>query len=261
MIPKTRRAAAVEAYVTGFLARCDVLRGSGQSRVDRPGLHGVLAVDEPSATRLVIDDDRAIEVLPQLLAQIPGGTLNAFDTASGVLALLDGDDRWQGRPATAMVARDLDALTTAQLPCDLTGHPVRRTGSEPVGGVPLVEAVALAGHADSDDDSLATESLASHLRAMPLAVRLFAAVDSDGSVRGTSGVGVFGHHAHIVFVNTDLTRRREGIGRAMTTIALIEARGRGANTAYLDASGDGRRLYDAMGFQTVGALTRFTCRP
>lgn len=259
MIPKTRGAAAVEAYVTGFLARCDVLRGPGQSRVDRPGLHGVLAVDEPSATRLVIDDE--IEVLPQLLTQISGGTLNAFDTASGVLALLDGHDRWQGRPATAMVARDLDALTTAELPCDLTVHPVRHTPSDPAAGVPLIEAVALAGHADPDDGSLATESLAVHLRAMTSAVRLFAAVDSDGSVRGTSGIGVFGHHAHILFVNTDLTRRREGIGRAMTTIALIEARERGANTAYLDASGDGRRLYDAMGFETAGALTRFTCRP
>ncbi len=43
----------------------------------------------------------------------------------------------------------------------------------------------------------------------------------------------------------------------MTALTLADARTRGATDAYLDASRDGRRLYNAMGFTTAAALTRF----
>ncbi len=249
---------AVDIYVDGFVARCDLLRGPGQSRVDRPGLHGVFSSDDPSATRLVVDDDHAIEVLPELLALTPGGMVNVLATAPRVADLLHRRERWRGRTATAMVTRDLRTTSGAVLPLDLTVRRVRRTDNDPPTDVPLVEAVVLAMRADPGDDSLATEALTAHLRAMPATVRLFAAVDRERAVLGTAGVGVFGHYAHVIFVNIDRTRRGEGIGRAMTARALTDARARGATAAYLDASVDGRRLYDAIGFETVAALTRFT---
>ena len=157
-----------------------------------------------------------------------------------------------------MVTRDLRRNPAASLPGDLTLRAVRRTNNDPPTDFPLTEAVALAVRADASDDSLTTESLAAHLRAMPTTVRLFAAVDNDGSVVGTAGVGVFGRYAHLIFVNTERERRGEGIGRAMTMRALADARERGAAAAYLDASPDGRNLYNAMGFETAAVLTRFT---
>jgi N-acetylglutamate synthase-like GNAT family acetyltransferase len=140
----------------------------------------------------------------------------------------------------------------------LTVRAVRRTDNDPPSAVPLVEAVALAVQADPSDESPTTESLLADLRAMPPTVRLFAAVDEESSVIGTAGVGVFGRYGHLIFVNIHLDRRGERVGRAMTALTLADARARGATAAYLDASGYGRRLYDAMGFTTAAALTRFT---
>ena len=258
MTAQTGGTDAVDIYVDAFLARCDVLRGPGQSRVDQLGLHGAVSFDDPSSTRLVIDDDQALEALPKLLAHTPGGMVNILATAPRAADMLQHHDQWRGRAATAMVTRDLRTASAASFPDDLTIRAVRRTDNDPPTDLPLVEAVALAVRADPSDDSLTTESLSAHLRAMPPAVRLFAAVDNDGSVVGTAGVGVFGRHAHLIFVNTEPERRGEGIGRAMTMRALTDARARGAATAYLDASSDGRRLYKAMGFETAAALTRFT---
>ena len=221
-------------------------------------MRGVLSAEDPSSTRLVIDDDQALEVLPAMLARTPGGMLNVLATAPRTAEVLRGDDRWQGRLATAMVTHDVRATFAAALPPDLIVRGVRRTDHDPPTDVSLAAAVDLAVRADPSDGSLTVDSLSSHLRAMPATVRLLAAVDREGSVLGTAGFGAYGRYAHLIFVNTDPRRRGEGIGRAMTTLALDRAWALGAAAAYLDASGDGRRLYHAMGFDTVAELTRFT---
>lgn len=248
----------MDVYVAGFLARCDAFRRPGQSLVDRPGVHGVISPDDPSSNRWLIDDDRAIDELPELLGHRPGGMLTVLATAPGVVDMLHGRGVPRGRPATAMITRDLSRTSTTALPLDLTVRAVRRTEDDPATDVPLMDAVVLTVRADPDDESLTTDALSAFLRGLPPTVRLIAAVDREGAVVGTAGVGVYGRYAHIILVNTEPDRRGEGVGRAMTGLALADARERGATAAYLDASDDGRRLYDGMGFETAAALTRFT---
>ena len=78
----------------------------------------------------------------------------------------------------------------------------------------------------------ASESaLAEHLRSLPGAFALWAAVDHGDVVRATSGSAAFGTAASVIFVNTDPGWRRRGIARAMTAIALRAAEHAGAREA------------------------------
>lgn len=102
--------------------------------------------------------------------------------------------------------------------------------------------------------------LAGYLRSLSPAFRLLAAVDRDGAVRATSGVGVFGPRAAVVCVNTDPGWRSRGVGTAMTAAALGIARAAGAEQACLDASDAGSSIYRRLGFEAVARTTRF-CGP
>ena len=55
---------------------------------------------------------------------------------------------------------------------------------------------------------MSQEAFVGYLRALPAATRLFAAVDGDRVVRATSGCGVFGATASVMFVNTAPTSAR-----------------------------------------------------
>jgi ribosomal protein S18 acetylase RimI-like enzyme len=88
------------------------------------------------------------------------------------------------------------------------------------------------------------------------AIGLFAAVDGEGAVRATSGWGVFGTQASVIFVNTDPDWRGRGIGQAMTAAALRAAGDRGARQASLDATDAGRSIYRRLGFESAGRATR-----
>jgi ribosomal protein S18 acetylase RimI-like enzyme len=101
---------------------------------------------------------------------------------------------------------------------------------------------------------------AEYLRSLPSTFRLFAAIDNHGAVRATSGFGVFGRYATVIFVNTDPDRRGRGIGQAMTAQALRAASCAGARQASLDASEAGRSIYLRLGFETAGTAIRFMSR-
>lgn len=153
------------------------------------------------------------------------------------------------------MCRDLRTVPAASLPREFTFRPVQRPDDEP-GGVALHDAVAAATFAArAIEESPAV--LADFLRSLPSTFRLFAAVDDGGAVRATSGFGVFGEHATVIFVNTDPGWRGRGIGQAMTANALHAARCSGASRACLDASAAGRSIYHRLGFETAGTLTRF----
>ncbi|HEY3736415.1 MAG TPA: GNAT family N-acetyltransferase [Jatrophihabitans sp.] len=101
------------------------------------------------------------------------------------------------------------------------------------------------------------EELAIHLRSLPSAFRLYAAVDGDGAVRATAGCGVFAADATVIFVNTHPCWRLRGIGRAMTAAALRAAQDAGARCACLDASAAGLPIYRQLGFETVARAIRY----
>jgi GNAT superfamily N-acetyltransferase len=97
-----------------------------------------------------------------------------------------------------------------------------------------------------------------YLTSLPAATRLFAAVDDNGKVRGTSGSRAFRTDAYVFFVNTDPGWRRRGVGLSMTAAALWSAAESGATRACLDASGPGVPLYLRLGFTPAAQITQFS---
>jgi len=63
-----------------------------------------------------------------------------------------------------------------------------------------------------------------------------------------------GDDVSIQFVATELEHRRRGHASALIRAALADARADGAATATLQASPDGRPVYERLGFATVATL-------
>jgi GNAT superfamily N-acetyltransferase len=251
--------AALDVYVATFLARCVAMGPSGQPMIDEPGIHGLLPRSGDRYTRLLVTDDRARGRLSALLGDARAGMITVCAAAARCAALLAGDPAWRAGTATAMVCRDLQTVPAAALPSGLTLRPVRRLPGDAPGGVALIQAVAVACRANPTPTD--PPALAEHLRSLPRAFGLWAAVDEEGFVRATSGSAAFGTAASVIFVNTDPDWRRRGIARAMTSIALHAAQRAGARQAGLDASDAGRQLYLQLGFDAATLTTRFRPSP
>jgi GNAT superfamily N-acetyltransferase len=230
-------------------------RHSGQAMIDEPGVRGVLPSSGDPRVRLLVIDDRAYHVLSGVVADARAGMITVCAAAVRCAWLVDAHPAWRSGTATAMVCRDLRAVPAVPLPGELTLRPVRRLADDAPDGVPLTRAVAAARRADPGITD--PQALADHLRGLPPAFRLSAALDRAGVVRATSGSGAFGTTASVIFVNTDPDWRRRGIAQAMTATALRAAEQAGAHHAGLDASDAGMPLYLRLGFQAATPVTRF----
>jgi ribosomal protein S18 acetylase RimI-like enzyme len=248
---------APDAYTAAFDARCAAAEGPGTRRLDGPGIHGLAPVDGESPTQLLVLDDRAFDVLSAVLPLASSGTVRVHESAGRCAELIRRDRTWTPKAVTAMVCRDLRSVPGAPLPTALTLRPVCRVAEDPPDGVPLTDAVAAAGRATPAGE-VSTVELAAYLRSLPEGPRLFAAVDDDGIVRGTSGSRTFFSDAYVFFVNTDPGWRRRGVGLSMTAAALRSAVKSGATRASLDASGPGIPLYRRLGFTAVAQITQFS---
>ena len=203
-------------------------------------------------------DDCAIDELHELLSCARTGIVSVFPSAPRSAELVARELGWKRESVTPMVCRDLSDVPALGLPPELTVRAVRRLDSDPSDGVPLADAVAVAMQAQRDTDE-PYAALADHLRAMPSAIKLFAATDDGGVPRAPSGCGVFGPEANVLFVNTEPGWRERGIGSAMTAVALRAARLSGAERASLDASDAGVSIYSRLSFQSLAPITRFVC--
>jgi GNAT superfamily N-acetyltransferase len=253
--PGQMDSAALDVYVAAFVARCAGARHSGQAMIDEPGIHGLLPAGRDGYTRLLVTDDQARDRLSTVVDDARAGMITVSAAAVQSAAILESDPAWRAGTATAMICRNLQTVPAPTLPPELTLRPVQRLPDDAAGGVPLVQAVAAAHRADPK--STDTRALAAHLRSLPRAFALWAAVDHGGVVRGTSGSGAFAAAASVIFVNTDPGWRRRGIARAMTAIALRAAGHAGAQQAGLDASNTGTELYLSLGFEAVAPISRF----
>jgi GNAT superfamily N-acetyltransferase len=250
--------APTDIYIAAFTARCAARRQPGQPAVEQPGLHGLLPSAQSPLTRLLVTDDHALSALAELLPDVQAGMVDVFATATRCTALLHDRPPWRAESLTAMSCGDLQAVPAIALPGGLSLRPVRRGPPGEAGRdtVALEDAVATA--IDATPGIAETPSaLAAYLRSLPRAFSFLAAVDDGGAVRATSGAGAFGPEATVIFVNTEPGWRGRGIGRAMTAAALHAARDAGARRASLDASPAGLSIYVRLGFDVVGALTRF----
>lgn len=243
-------ATPVDLYSAAFSARWGPMQTRGRTTIGEAGLRGVLPGAEDSQARLLVTDDRAHDVLAALLPHARAGMIRVFETAERCAQLVADQLGWGSDTVTAMVCRDLNAMPVLPLPDDLTLRSVRRLAGDSEDGVALVDAVALAIEGPPG-------GLGDFLRTLPSTFRLLAAVDSGGTVRATSGFGVFGCYATVIFVNTDPDRRGRGIGQAMSAHALRAAQRAGARQASLDASDAGRSIYLRLGFEIAGSVTRF----
>jgi ribosomal protein S18 acetylase RimI-like enzyme len=223
-------------------------------------VHGLLPAGDDPRLRLLVTDDRGYDLVASLVADAREGMIRVFANAARCAELISGHPAWRPEPSTAMVCPDLGGRPTVAPPSDLTVRPVRRLAGDAGDGVSLEDAVAAALLADPRIKD-APEAFAAYLRSLPPTIRLFAAVDAGSAVRATSGSGVYGTDASVLFVNTDPRWRGRGIGRAMTAMALRSARDRGAQRACLDASGAGLSIYTRLGFEEVARITRFLASP
>ena len=248
---------AFDDYVAAFEARWSAIEDSRTRRVDGQGICGLIPVDGTSPTDLLIFGDNAFDVLSTALPGVSGGTVRVHDAARRCADLIRRDRTWTPSAVTAMVCGDLHVVPEPSLPAGLTLRPVRRIHEDPTDGVPLTEAVAAAARATSASDA-SSDALASYLKSLPGDPLLFAAVDQDGIVRGTSGSRTFGTYAYAFFINTDPGWRRRGVGLAMTAAALRSSVREGATRASLDASDSGAALYRRLGFTAVAQITQFS---
>lgn len=221
------------------------------------GIHGQVPVEGDSPAELLVLDDRAFDVLSTVLPLVSGGTIRVHEAAGRCAELIRRDPTWRPTAVTAMVCRELRNLPEPLLPDGLTLRTVRRIPEDPPDGVSLTDAVAAAARAEPAGE-VSTAALLSYLTSLPQEPRLFAAVDEDGVVRGTSGSRTFFSEAYVFFLNTDPGWRRRGVGLSMTAAALRSAAKAGATRACLDASGAGIPLYRRLGFTAVAQITQFS---
>ncbi|HEV7172278.1 GNAT family N-acetyltransferase [Pedococcus sp.] len=248
---------AADAYAASFDARCVVAARPGTEHVRAPGILGLVSVDGESPTQLLVLDDRAFDELSAVLPRAASGTIRIAEAARGCAALLRQDRTWAPNAVTGMVCSELRAVADRPLPAGLALHPVCRVPADGLDGVPLAEAVEAAGRA-TGAGAVSNAGLVAYLRSLPAGARLFAAVDDDGVVRGTSGSRTFGSEAYVFFVNTDPSWQRRGVGLSMTAAAVRDAATSGATRASLDASESGVALYRRLGFTAMGRLTQFS---
>jgi len=83
----------------------------------------------------------------------------------------------------------------------------------------------------------------------------------DGKPVATSEVFFEGQVALIGAVNTLSPYRRQGIGKAMTLMALRQAHKQGSRLGVLTASSMGIALYRRLGFQECGSLSTYLWHP
>lgn len=248
---------AVEEYVDAYRRRTAAITAPSDTVIERPGLHGAVR-GMGAGVSLLVSEDGARDELAALLTGRPRGVVTVLDGAERSSALLGRDPLWRASPVTLMVCRDLASVPAPPLPPTVHPRVVALTDVPGEGEIALVEAASLVVIADLTARDQSPDQMAGYLRRLRPAPCLRAAVDEQGAVRATAGFRVTGDDASVFFVNTHPGWRRQGIGRAMTALALHAARSAGATLACLNASDAGASIYHSLGFTTAASATQFS---
>lgn len=238
---------AIEVYAEAFVA-------PGRHELSRPAIVSVPGLRGVSFSHLLVTDDSGYDRLVEI---IDGhGVVMVLEGAWRSHELLRSRPGWAaGEVQLAMVLAAIESGTRSALPDGLALRPVQGPAFRDVLTVPLEEAIAVAVASDPSIED--PGGAAGYFSALPPSARLFAAVDASGAAHATSACHVFGEYAQIFFVNTEPTWRRRGIGQAMTFEALRAAASAGARRAFLHATEDGVSIYERLGFEPVGMVSRY----
>jgi GNAT superfamily N-acetyltransferase len=247
----------MDAYLHGFHERLLAMQHPGQELLVEPGIVALVGrVAGDLGGRILVTDDRALDLLAARLADLNARVVHVFDHAEACHRLVSAVDGHQPTRCTAMVCDALDAIPDLALPAPLRLRPVT-TRSGDSDDVALADAAAAALRADPEMAPITDiDGFIGYLLSIPNA-RYLAAVDEAGAVRATAASANWGSTTGVYFVNTDPAWRGRGVGTAMTAAALRDARAAGAERAYLDASAQGLSIYLRLGFEPVGAITQF----
>jgi ribosomal protein S18 acetylase RimI-like enzyme len=238
---------AIDVYAEAFVA-------PGAHELSRPAVVSVPGLRGVFFNRLLVTDDSGYD---RLVEVIDGrGVVMVFEGAWRSHELLCNRPGWAaGEAQLAMVLTTIDDGTPSALPDGLALRPVEGPAFHDVLTVPLEDAIAVAVASDPSIEDPA--GAAAYFGALPPSARLFAAVDASGVAHATSACHVFGEYAQIFFVNTEPTWRRRGVGQAMTFEALRAAAAAGARRAFLHATEDAVSIYERLGFEPVGMVSRY----
>lgn len=231
------------------------MQAAGRDLVDEPGIVGATGDPVLRDGRLLVTDDRALDLLVTRLPALAARVVLVLAGAEACQAHLAEALGFHSEPATAMVLEDLRSLEEVSLPSGLSVHPVALVeGRE---GAPLAAAAEAAFTADPVNTAADTlGDFVPFLRGVPNA-RYLAALDPSGAVRATAGATLYGDVTGVFFVSTDPHWRGHGVGTAMTAAVLRSAAHDGARRACLDSSALGLGIYRRLGFAEVSPVTLF----
>ena len=116
-------------------------------------------------------------------------------------------------------------------------------------------AYATIGEVNDAAYGLPTPKLGPPIAGLPDTVHTYGVRASDGEIGAVAMAYDHGHEDTAVwFVATRPEAQNQGLGRKVMTALLQEAHARGNRTASLQSSAAGRRLYESLGFATVGEV-------
>jgi len=191
--------------------------------------------------------DTALEFLRSVDPQtLTAGAIIVRGDAPKVSAFLDSFGVFNQEHETGMIGTDLADVPLPPLPGALR---LTRAQSGDLADPELPTTAAFGAAVEAEDGPPPGSMLPVLVRMAARApVQLFAAVDADGTIQATSAATASGTGGMVFGVGTMHAWRGQGVGTAMTAIAIRGAAELGATTLLLDATEMGARIYRRLGF-------------
>jgi predicted GNAT family acetyltransferase len=206
---------------------------------------------------LDIYGDEALDFLRSIdRATLATGSLHIRGDAPHVTAYLSSLGIFKQERQTGMICTDLAGVPRPPLPDSL------RLSRVQVGDIndQLPTTAAFAAAIEAEDGPPPGSMLPAVLRMAARPVQLFAAVDREGSIQATSAAAASGTTGMLWGIGTMHDWRGQGVGAAMTAVAVHGAADLGATTLLLDATDQGESIYRRLGFTAYGATVEWHTR-
>jgi predicted GNAT family acetyltransferase len=207
---------------------------------------------------LDIYGDGALDFLRSIdRATLTQGSLHIRGDAPNVTAYLDSLGIFQQEHQTGMICADLAGVPRPPLPDSLR---LSRVQVGDISDPQLPTTAAFAAAIEAEDGLPPGSMLPAVLRMAARPVQLFAAVDREGSIQATSAAAASGTTGMLWGIGTMHDWRGQGVGTAMTAVAVHGAEDLEATTLLLDATEKGASIYRRLGFTAYGTTAEWHTR-
>ncbi len=207
---------------------------------------------------LDIYGDGALDFLKSIdRATLAKGSLLIRGDAPNVTAYMGSLGIFKQELQTGMICADLAGVPRPPLPDPLQ---LSRVQVGDISDPQLPTTAAFAAAIEAEDGPPPGSMLPAVLRMAARPVQLFAAVDREGSIQATSAAAASGTTGMLWGIGTMHDWRGQGVGTAMTAVAVHGAADLGATTLLLDATGKGESIYRRLGFKAYGTTVEWHTR-